>query len=76
MGNFFWITLWEKSFELDIELEQTFFLPSDPESLAIFYRFISFIKEHREFPDWSSDSGHWLESSTNETSLRIFAVDF
>lgn len=47
-----------------------FFLPSDPESLAIFYRFISFIKKHREFPNWSSDSGHWLESSTNETSFH------
>lgn len=26
MGNFFWITLWEKGFELDIELKQTFCL--------------------------------------------------
>lgn len=61
----------KKALNLTLNLSRlSFFLPSDPESLAIFYRFISFIKKHREFPNWSSDSGHWLESSTNETSFH------
>lgn len=64
-----------KSFELDIELKQTFFCLLKPKVWAVCYCFISFMKQGGGvFQKWISDSDHWLWSSTNETPTGISAV--
>jgi len=71
MGNFFWITLWEKGFELDIELKQTF-LPADPESLAVSACRIAFTQTRREQPKVKLR----FRSSTTMDLIKETALDF
>lgn len=64
-----------KSFELDIELKQTFCLQTPKDWLYSAASLLS-LRSTTNFQKWSSNSGRWLESSINESPLRMFSIDF